>query len=205
MKLYKLQNDTYIAQICSICELFCKEDTYLEDYRAYKKKVLRFSGSGADRFALTMLPAVLKCLSDWIEVATTPSNFRAILARWEHNWWCDLYHSNGFSFNSITGPHLYWLTCVSTIYLMAQKVKKQDLQRRHHRKAFPRHISSFLGRWRVIRLITQFSRVVAFWCSNWSWLYRQLITTSFVMPLTIASCSFVVIVYPVRRYIASWL
>ena len=64
------------------CEPFCMEEIRLS---CKKKKLSTFSGSIADRFALTILPAVLKSLSDGTDVATTPRYFRAMLARWGYD------------------------------------------------------------------------------------------------------------------------
>ena len=52
-----------------------------EDCHVKKTSVSTFSGSNAARLALTIVPVVLKSLSEGTDVATTPRYFRAILAR----------------------------------------------------------------------------------------------------------------------------
>ena len=47
-----------------------------------KTRLSTISGSSADHFALTTLPAVLKSLFDGTNVATTPRYLRATFARW---------------------------------------------------------------------------------------------------------------------------
>ena len=56
------------------------EEITVEGYHAKKKT--RLSGSSADCFALTILPAFLKGLSDGTEVAMTPRYFCATVSRW---------------------------------------------------------------------------------------------------------------------------
>ena len=67
------------------CELFCMEEITVEDYHAKKTRLSTFSESSGDHFALTILPAVLKSLTDGTDVATTPRYFRAMLARWGYD------------------------------------------------------------------------------------------------------------------------
>ena len=45
------------------------EEITVEDYHAKKTRLSTFSGSSADRFALTILPAVLKSLSDGTDIS----------------------------------------------------------------------------------------------------------------------------------------